>query len=82
MKGNLNTLVSTLGRKNFKVAFFFFLLLRATPIAYGSSQARGQIQAVAAGLELQLPAYTTVHSNMGAEPCLQPTPRLMATSDP
>ena len=30
--------------------FFFFLLFRATLIAYGSSQARGQIRAIAAGL--------------------------------
>ena len=27
--------------------FFFFLISRATPAAYGSSQARGQIEAVA-----------------------------------
>ena len=30
--------------------FFFFLLFWATPIAYGGSQARGQIRATAAGL--------------------------------
>lgn len=30
--------------------FFFFLLFRATPVAYGSSQARGRIGAAAAGL--------------------------------
>ena len=28
---------------------FFFLLLRAAHMAYGSSQARGQIEAIAAG---------------------------------
>ena len=32
------------------VLFFFFGLIRAAPEAYGSSQARGQIGAVAAGL--------------------------------
>ena len=39
---------------NFKaeLTFFFFFLFRTLPKAYGSSQARGQI-------ELQLPAYTT-----------------------
>ena len=43
-------------KKNFKVAFTFyysfiylFLLFRAAPAAYGSSQARGQIRAAAAG---------------------------------
>ena len=30
--------------------FFFFGLFRATPTAYGGSQARGLIRAVAAGL--------------------------------
>ena len=30
--------------------FFYFCLFRATPLAYGSSQARGQIRAAAAGL--------------------------------
>ena len=38
-----------------------FLLLRATPVAYGSSQARGRIQPIAAGHS---------HSNAGSEPCL------------
>ena len=30
--------------------FFIFLLFRAAPVAYGGSQARGQIEAVATGL--------------------------------
>ena len=30
--------------------FFFFWLFRTKPVAYGSSQARGGIRAVAAGL--------------------------------
>ena len=32
--------------------FFFFCLFRATPLAHGGSQARGQVRAVAAGLHL------------------------------
>ena len=57
---------------------FFFVFLsfpRATPAAYGGSQARGLIGAVAAGLHQS-------HSNAGSEPRLQPTPQLMATPDP
>ena len=50
-----------------------FLLFRSAPVAYGSSQTRGWIRAVAAGL---------CHSNMGSEHCLQPTPRLMVMQDP
>ena len=53
----------------------FFGSFRATPVAYGISQARGQIRATAAGLH-------HIHSNVGSEPCLQPTPQLTATSDP
>ena len=40
----------------------------ATPAAYGSPQARGQIGAIAAGLHHS-------HSNTGSEPHLQPTPK-------
>ena len=56
--------------------FFFwsFCLLRATPAAYGGSQARGLIGAVATGLRQS-------HSNVGSEPRLQPTPQLTATPD-
>ena len=51
--------------------FFFVLFFRVTPEAYGSSQARGQIEAAAAGLshghsgtasEPRL-TYTTAHGN-------------------
>ena len=56
--------------------FFFILLLlfffRATPVAYRSSQARGQIGPVAAGL---------CHSNAGSKPCLWPTPQLTKIPD-
>ena len=51
---------------------FFF---RAPPTAYGGSQARGLIRAIATGLHHS-------HSNSGSKPCLQPTPQLRATPDP
>ena len=53
----------------------FCLLFRATPAAYGSSQARGLIRAVAAG-------QCHSHSKEGAKPRLQPTPQFTATPDP
>ena len=46
----------------------------AAPTAYGGSQARGRIGAVASGL-------CQSHSNAGSEPRLQPTPQLTATPD-
>ena len=55
--------------------FFFFLLFRADPVAYGGSQARGPIGAEAASLHHS-------HKNVRSEPCLRPTPQLMATPDP
>ena len=53
----------------------FFAFSRAAPVAHGGSQARDLIGAVATGL-------CQSHSNMGSEPCLRPTPQLMATLDP
>jgi len=44
---------------------FCFLLFRATPMAYGSSQPGGWIRATAAG---------PLHSNTGSQPHLRPTP--------
>ena len=44
-------------------------------MAYGDSQARGLIGAVAAGLRQS-------HRNLGSKPSLQPTPQLTATPDP
>ena len=55
--------------------FFSFCLFRATPEAYGGSQAKGRIGAAAASLHHG-------HSNAGSKPCLQPTPQLTATQDP
>ena len=56
--------------------FFFclFAISWAAPAAYGGSQARGRIGAVATGL-------CQSHSNTGSEPRLQPTPQLTAMPD-
>ena len=45
----------------------FFCLFRAIPGAYGGTQGRGQMEAVAPGL---------CHSNAGPEPCLPPAAQL------
>ena len=58
----------------FDFGFWFFCLFRATPTAYGGSQHRGQIRAIAASLHS--------HSNARSEPHLQPTPQLRATPEP
>ena len=60
--------------KNF-IYLFVFRLSRAAPVAYGGSQARGQIEAVAAGLH-------NSHSNSRSEPSLRSIPQLTATPDP
>ena len=52
--------------------FFFF---SATSVAYGSSQARGQIGATAASLHHS-------RSNARSQPHLQPAPELMAMLGP
>ena len=53
---------------------FFFAISWAAPAAYGDSQVRGRIRAVAASL-------CQSRSNAGSEPRLQPTPQLTATPD-
>ena len=53
----------------------FLSLLGPLSGAYGGSQARGPIRAVAAGL-------CQSYSNARLEPCLQPTPQLTAMWDP
>ena len=55
--------------------FFVFSVFRAAPAAYGGSQARGLIGAVAADLHQR-------HSNTGSEPCLRPISQLWAMLDP
>ena len=57
------------------IIFKFFIFSRAAPVAYGCSQARGPIGAVATRLRQS-------HSNMGSEPQLRPKPQLTATPDP
>ena len=59
-------------------SFYFFLgggPFRAAPAAYGGSQARGWIRAIAAGLHHSC-------SSTGSELCLCPIPQLMAMLDP
>ena len=64
---------------DFLLSFFFFwglfVFSRATPPAYGGSQARGPIRAVVTGLRQS-------HSIGGSELRLQPTPQLMAMPNP
>ena len=60
------------------ICFFFFglfIISWAAPSAYGGSQAKGQIGAVAAGLRQS-------HSNVGSELRLRPAPQLTAMLDP
>ena len=47
----------------FLFIYLFLSFFRATPAAYGGSQARGQMGATAAGLRHS-------YSNAGTEPCL------------
>ena len=74
--------------------FFFFVVVVAiswaAPAAYGGSQARGRIRAVAAGLHRSTATrdpsrICDLHHNhrcAGSEPHLQSTPQLTATPDP
>ena len=59
----------------FSFLFCLFAISWAAPAAYGGSQARGRIRAVAAGLRQS-------HSNTGSGPHLQLTLQLVATLDP
>ena len=60
------------------VCFCFVFLFRVVAAAYGSSQARGWIEAAAAG-----PCHSHSHSShTGSEPRLRPTPQLTAMLDP
>ena len=59
----------------FLVLFCLFAFSGAAPAAFGDSQARGLIGAVAAGLHHS-------HSNAGSKPHLRPTPQLTAKPDP
>ena len=57
------------------IYLFIYFLLRAAPMAYGNSEARGPVGAVAASLPHS-------HSNAGSEPHLRPAPQLTAMPDP
>ena len=74
MSGNLTY---TLFYFLFLFIYFFclFAISWAASVAYGGSQAKGPIGAVAAGL------YQS-HTNAGSEPRLQPIPQLTAMPDP
>ena len=52
-----------------------FLLFRTTPVAYGGSQARGQIRTIVTGL-------CHSHSNARSELPPRPVPQFVATPDP
>ena len=58
------------------LCFFAFLIcyFRASPVAYGGSQATGQIGVTAAGLRHS-------HSNVLSKPCLRPAPQPTAMLD-
>ena len=60
---------------SFSFLFSFLFFFRATPIAYGSSQPRGRIRAVAASL-------CHSHCNTGSKIHLHPTPQLTAARSP
>jgi len=69
--------LSFLPQKAYLFIYLFICLFAiswAAPAAYGGSQARGRIGAVATGLHQS-------HSNAGSEPHLQPTPQLTAALD-
>ena len=59
----------------FYFIFCLFAISWAVPAAYGGSQARGPVGAIAASLSQS-------HGNARSEPNLQPTPQLTATPDP
>ena len=74
-ENSIISIYTRLGQPGFIFFFFFFGISWAAPTAYGGSQARGRIGAVATSLRQN-------HSNAGSELRLQPTPKLTATSDP
>ena len=59
----LHQLIITFNSSGFFFSFFVFCLFRTAPEAYGGSQARGQIGAVASGLRHS-------HGNAGSQLCL------------
>ena len=72
---HLGPLIFPFSRADLPSSSSSFLLFRATPARYGSSQARSQIGAPAAGLRHS-------HSNARFELHMQPMPRFASTPDP
>ena len=68
-------LVPTGAFLSFPLLFFFLFRATPAPAAYGGSQVRCQIGAIAASL-------CHSHSNAGSKPHLRPTPQLTATLGP
>ena len=58
---------------SFSFLLFFFFSLRLQHM---------EVPRLGVKVELQIPAYTTAHSNARSEPHLQPTPQLTAMPDP
>ena len=50
-----------MGRISVKLTFFFFFLFGAVPTAYGSSQARGQIRAMAVAYTTATATWDPIH---------------------
>ena len=71
----MDTLASTRNSLSFLFIYFLSFVFRAAPEAYGGSQARGPIGAVATDLHQS-------HSNAGSKPRLRTTPQLTAMPDP
>ena len=67
--------INKMSMKTYISIITLFIFFRATPVAYGGSQARCLIGATAAGL---CHSYRNARSKLR----LQPTPQLMATPDP
>ena len=57
------------------LSLFFFNLFGTALLAYGGSQARGPIGAIAT-------SHSHTHSSVKFERCLRPTPQLTAMPDP
>ena len=61
--------------------YCLFAFSRAAPEAYGGSQVRGLMGAVAPLTNVAVAGLCQGHSNGGSDPCLRPTPQLTAMPD-
>ena len=73
IKKNPNKILSDIISMDVIYLFIYLFIFRTAPMAYGSSQARGQA-------ELQLPAYTTATATLATH--LRTTPQFTATPHP